>query len=336
MKCRFVKTVFYNEQNGYTVAVYATKENLPLSVISKLQIPGYRCFTAVGSYLPRNETVMVELRGEWKKGKYGVQLSVSESEEILPSTAEGIENYLGSGLLKGVGPSTAKRIVEKYGEETFDVLENHPEYLLDIPGITEDKLKTALECYEASRGIRDIVAFLTPFGVSPNKAVKIYRKYGSLAVKRVKENPYCLTKIHGFGFKTADAIAKHLGFAADNTLRVIEGTAHTVSELCAAGGHLFVPLDKLVKSSLKLLNSGYPNNPVSEDDIARALYRLVSTERIVKESDRIYPYESYAAEKSTAERAAKFLKQPISLLGSEKMINSLENELHILLSPQQR
>lgn len=95
MKCRFVKTVFYNEQNGYTVAVYETKENLPLSVISKLQIPGYRCFTAVGSYLPRNETVMVELEGDWKKGKYGVQFSVNESEEILPSTVEGMKSTKG-------------------------------------------------------------------------------------------------------------------------------------------------------------------------------------------------------------------------------------------------
>lgn len=336
LKCRFVKLLYSNAANGYTVAVYATKDSLPLSVVSRYTYPGHRCFTAVGTFLPCSDAVEVEMEGEWQTGKYGMQLRVNGFQELLPSTAEGIENYLGSGLLKGIGPGTAAKIVARYGEKTFEVLEKRPEELLDIPGITPDRLKTALECYEASREIRDIVTFLTPFGVSANKAVKIYHAFGGGSAEKVKENPYVLTQIHGFGFKTADAVARHLGMEPDDPIRIKEGTAFALEEACMTDGHLFFPLEKLVRKAVKLLNDGYSTAPVTEDHIKNAVYRLVLDKRVVKDGNNLYTAEGYKAEADTAEAVAKLLDLPYSAVNVEARITALEHEFNVILSPQQR
>lgn len=336
LKCRFVKAVYTNAGNGYTVAVYATKGSIPISVTSRYSYPGHRCFTAVGNSLPCSDAVEVELEGKWQTGKYGMQFFVESFQEILPSTAEGIENYLGSGLLKGIGPSTAAKIVARYGEKTFEVLENRPEELLTIPGITPDRLKTALECYEASREIKDIVTFLSPFGVSPNKAVKIYRAFGGGSVEKVKKNPYILTAIYGFGFKSADAVARHLKLPPDDPMRVKEGTAFALEELCSSGGHLYFPLEKLIPKALKLLNNGFPKCPVTEEHVGNAVYRLVVDKRIVKDGENLYAAEEFAAETDTARAVAKLLDRPYSAVNLEGKITALEHEFGVILSPQQR
>lgn len=336
MRCRFVKKLFGSESSGYTVAVYGTRESIPMSVVSRYSLPGHRCFTAVGSGLPCNEAIEADLEGEWKTGKYGLQFHVSCHQEVLPSTAEGIESYLGSGLLKGFGPGIAARIVARFGEKSFEVLETQPEKLLEIPGITPDRLKTALECYEASRELRGIVAFLSPFGVTPNKAMKIYDVFGVDSVEKLKENPYLLTSIHGFGFKTADSIARHLGVPADDPQRIGEGVLYALEDACGSGGHVFFPVEKLVKRGVKLLNDDYEGTPVSEASVNEAIYRLVVKSRLVHEGECLYTTESYEAEVNTAADTAKLIAAAHSAEAVEGRITALERELHVILSPLQR
>ena len=210
--CKAIRQIYYNAGSGYTVASYMTNEDLPEEV-KKQKNGNYGIFQAFGTELPTNEGLDVELTGDWKPTKYGMQYSVSNFSVTMPTTKEGIRTYLSSSLIKGIGPAMAARIVETFGEDTLNVFNDSPEKLLQVKGITQKRLDDILEGYQKSSSIRELMMYLSPFGVTPAKASKIQEKFGPAAVMIVKEEPFRLCEVHGFGFLTVDQIAvkaKHL------------------------------------------------------------------------------------------------------------------------------
>ena len=180
MIAAYDKLIYFNEASKYTILRMRTDDpSVPEEARSQYTFRDRMLrFTAVGYGLPQTDSVKLEIEGDWKEGKYGLQLHVENWHELVPPTTEGLLNYLSSGLLKGIGESTARSIVQRFGTDTLDVLEYHPEKLLEIRGITEQKLEEIKTCYAESRAMRDIMELLTPFQVTPVTAMKIYQHFG--------------------------------------------------------------------------------------------------------------------------------------------------------------
>lgn len=188
--CRvtYESTIFYNEANKFSIIVVKTNDpRIPLQACNG-RYYGDRMlrFTAVGYELPRTKAVELELDGEWVESKYGYQLQVEQWQEIVPQTADGLLAYLGSGLIKGIGPKTAEDIVATFGPDTLNILDNEPEKLLQIRGITEGKLKDIEESYAESRVLRNLMSLLGPFKITPATALKIYQNFGPACVDILK------------------------------------------------------------------------------------------------------------------------------------------------------
>ena len=199
----FDRTVFYNPANRYAVLRMKTADiMIPEEARNPYKYSDHLIrFTAVGYDLPRTDTVKIELEGQWVKGKYGPQLQVERWKEIAPTTVQGIRNYLASGLLKCIGAKTADAIVERFGLRTLDVLEQTPELLLEIRGITPERLEEIKTNYAESKVMRELMTLLGPFQVTPNTAMKIYDYFGIEAVELLRESLYRLCAVPGFGFK---------------------------------------------------------------------------------------------------------------------------------------
>lgn len=254
--------VFNNESNGFTVA--EIKE-------------GKRLLTAVGCmpYLSPGETV--RLIGEWvTHPDYGKQLKVHSYNTVVPSTLNGIERYLASGLVEGVGPVTAKKIVERFGLDTLDIIQNHPDRLLEVPGIGPLKKEKICKSFGEQKEIREVMMFLQSYGISPNYSIKIYKMYGSQTISLIKDNPYRLARdISGIGFKTADRIAQSLGIAFDSPHRIRAGINYVLSQ-CAAMGHTYLPRQEVIASGSRLLQ-------VDEHLVENALVRSIMEGEVIQE-----------------------------------------------------
>ena len=249
-----IERIFYNAGNGYTVAAYQTEEELPKKIVrSHPGNTGY--FQAVGIELPTGDGVEVELDGDWKETKYGMQLDVSSFRICIPETTEGIKAYLASDMIKGIGPVTAERIVEKFGKKTLYIMENVPEKLLEVSGITESRLETIMEGYQKSRQLRELMVYLAPFGVTSNKLMRIQEHFGNNAYPIIKKNPFRLCEIKGFGFLTVDPIArKAKNFKADNPERIKAAILYVLQRAADEEGHLFLKSEEIVERSAELLN----------------------------------------------------------------------------------
>lgn len=261
--CEFIERTYYNPANGYTVASYYTKEELPQEI--RRQNPEYPGrFTAYGIELPVGEKLEVDLDGTWKNGKYGFQLDVSYFQVNIPKTEAGIKAYLSSSMIKGIGPVTARRIVEKFGKRTLYVLEHTPEKLLDISGISEAKLEEILSGYRKSTALRELMIYLAPFGVTTNKLEKIQEHFGESAYHIISEDPFRLCEIKGFGFLTVDPIAmKAKDFRPDNPLRIKAAISHVLQK-AEEEGHLFLTSGDIVAHAGDLLNNNKKNSHISK------------------------------------------------------------------------
>jgi len=314
IKCLHEKTLFCNEHTGYTVASYKVKsvsdENpIPLEAISKFKPKdGMIAFSAIGIRLPTAKDVEIDLNGKWVNGKYGLQLSVENCNVTRPKTTEGIASYLSSDLIKGIGEKTASAIVERFGEQTLELLDKSPRRLLEVPGITEKKLASIMEGYIQSVSLRDIMTELSSYGVSPKKAEKIFEIYGAQSVEIMKANPYTLCKIPGFGFKTVDVMALRNGMAINSPLRIAEGIVYALGR-SQQSGHLFLHRDDLCLESGKLLGISIAENTVIQD----VLLDLILKERLQEDTGRIYLPKNYTAERETARLAKAMIKaMPVS------------------------
>lgn len=233
--------IFRNETNGYTVGRLNTSDG-------DITIVGYAPFI--------NIEENVSLEGDLIfHDKYGEQFSFTSIKTVLPSTLKGIENYLSSGLIPSIGPKTAKKIVDRFGLDSLDIIQYNPERLKEVEGIGDKKLKRIVEAYDEQREIRDIMVYLQQYDISINNGIKIYKKYGTETIKVVSENPYRLSEdVHGIGFKTADNIAKKMGVNPDSPYRIEAGLKFVMME-CASEGHCYLPKEELINKTSKLLDA---------------------------------------------------------------------------------
>jgi exodeoxyribonuclease V alpha subunit len=223
--------------------------------------------TTIVGYIPYLiEGQNLKLHGQWiVHQKFGQQFKVENYEEVVPSTIVGIERYLASGVISGIGPVTARKIVEKFGEKTLEILDNEIDRLREIEGIGEKKIDVIQESYSRQREVKNIMVFLQTYGVTPNQCVKIFKRFGTESVYVVKQNPYILTgEISGIGFKTADKIARSLGVELNSPFRIGSGINYIINEFCALG-NTYMPLEHLIKEGKNILG-------VPEDEIEKILY----------------------------------------------------------------
>ena len=236
------RVTYYNEENGYTVA-----QVVPDGVDYTVTVVGNLAEVSAGECL--------RLHGEWTRhARYGRQFQVERYATVLPATAAGIEKYLGSGLIKGVGPVTARRIVRRFKLDTLQVIEEQPERLREVLGVGKKRVDLITRAWQEQKAIKEVMLFLQSHNVSTAHAVKIYKTYGDASIDVVRSDPYRLAKdIHGIGFLTADKIARELGLAHDSPQRVRAGIAYTLSQM-ADDGHVFAPQGELVHESIEILD----------------------------------------------------------------------------------
>lgn len=237
------RIIYRNEENGYGVARFKVKGRKdPISITGTL------------AAVCAGESLI--LFGSWTHHpRFGKQFQVDGFENVRPSTGRGIIKYLSSGLIKGIGPKIAEKLVDHFGEETLNVIDDDPAKLLEVPGIGEGRLREIARAWTMQKGIREVMVFLQGYGLGPGYSAKIYRHYGQEAIRLVKENPYRLSEdIFGIGFKTADRMALNLGVQKDSPYRIRAALGHLL-EQAAGEGHLCLPYPMLVRRSQEFLDS---------------------------------------------------------------------------------
>lgn len=299
MKLRGVveRITYQNPENGYTVLKCAVKNYNDL-------------VTVIGNLLDVNVGSVLLIDGNWKvDSKYGRQFVAESWEETLPATVFGIEKYLGSGLIKGVGPKFAKRIVGLFGTDTMDVIECDISRLKEVEGIGEKRIRQIHESWERQKEIKNVMLFLQDHGVSTSFAAKIYRQYGNDSIAKVKENPFRLADdIWGIGFKTADSIAEKLGIGKEAFVRLRSGIMYTLSSL-ADEGHVYSYKGQLIKRATELLEA-------EESSIVMTLDQMLADKDVISEpvseekGDAIYLPPFYYAEVGVAAKIRKLLQNP--------------------------
>jgi len=289
LRCVVERITFLNEENGYTVLKGKAKGHHEL-----VTVVGSMPSVVVGSVL--------SLQGYWKNdGKYGPQFTVESFEETLPATVYGIEKYLGSGLIKGIGPIFAKKIVNTLGTDTLEVIESDVDRLLEIRGIGKVRVDRVKKSWQEQKEIKNIMLFLQSYGVTTSHATKIFKTYGSDSIAIVKENPYKLADdIWGIGFKTADTIAEKLGVAKDAAVRLRSGLLYTLNKL-AEDGHCFAVSEQLFKAAADLLESqGEKLQPV--------LDQMAQAEDVIIEDEAIYLPPFYFSEIGVAKKVRTLIE----------------------------
>ena len=268
------RITFYNPENGYTVLRLRPEHETGTHAVPKSSLMYDGLATVVGNLPEVSPGEHLRLQGTWDRHpKHGSQFKAEVCEQTLPATVAGIQGYLGSGMIKGIGPRLAERIVGQFREDTFTVIEQHPERLLEVPGIGMDRTSRITAAWQEQKQVKEIMVFLHGHGVSTNLAVKIYKTYGDESLETVQKNPYQLERdIYGVGFKTADRIARALGLSVDHPSRIEAGIVFALNEMIN-DGHVYVPREILAQRGIKLLE-------VSPDLISPALDRLAQADRI--------------------------------------------------------
>lgn len=303
--------IFHNPSNKFCIVIVKTADtSVPAQARDKRRYGDHLIrFTAVGYEIPMTDAVELELDGEWVNGKYGMQLQVEQWREVVPKTKEGVLSYLGSGLIKGIGEKTAAEIVAKFGTNTLDVLEKNPERLLEVRGITENKLEDIRTSFAESRALRDIMTLLAPFKLTPKTALKIYQYFGPACLDILKKSPFELCQMPGFGFRRVDAIVRKTDNRPRDPMR-IRGALHcTLDEAKGKQGHLFLGREELRKAAFKMLNEKIPlpEMRVRPEEVEQELDAMILSGSVVSMRDSIYHPNAFAQEDETASRIARML-----------------------------
>ncbi|HOQ37443.1 MAG TPA: ATP-dependent RecD-like DNA helicase [Acetivibrio sp.] len=307
------RITFINEENGFCVI--------------KIKSKGFsELVTVVGNMASVNVGAVVSLKGEWKyDSKYGKQFCVYSYKETMPATIAGIEKYLGSGLIKGIGPVNAKRIVKVFGEDTIRVIEDEPERLIEVDGIGPKRIEMIRKAWQDQKEIKNVMLFLQSHGVSTAYAVKIFKTYGSDSIEIVKDNPYRLADdIWGIGFKTADRIAQAMGYDRESYQRIRSGIIYVLNEF-ANDGHCFARRTDLIKRSSEILEIG-------EEDIESAIKNMLEDKTVIMEyDDAIYLPPFYHSEVGVARRIAEIVrtKSKYCSYNPSEVIQSIQEECRI-------
>jgi exodeoxyribonuclease V alpha subunit len=285
--------------------------------VARIEIDGASSVTVVGAIFPVAEGEEIKVTGSWKTHpRYGLQFHVSHWEKVDPATIEAIEKYLGSGLIKGIGPMYAKRLVAAFGLDTLRVLSEEPLRILEVDGIGEVRARRIMQAWQDQRGMQDVMVFLQGHGVGASMALRIYRVFGSETVAQIKENPYVLAQeVHGIGFLLADRIASSIGIRGDFPLRLYAGVLHVMREF-ADQGHCFVPLETLKRNAAAILG-------VEEDPVDAAVAKLSAASKLVLqqvcdgEVTQVFLEELYHAERRVAAALDNLLSTASSLQGEK-------------------
>jgi len=324
------RITYINEENRFTIA--------------KVKVPGQRGLaTVVGNFMALTPGEVLTMKGEWTHHpRYGKQFKISHFKSQVPASVYGIRKYLGSGLIQGIGPVMAARIVKRFGEETLDIIENRLERLTEVQGIGKKRIAMIREAWAEQQEIREVMLFLQSHGVSSGYAAKIFKQYGRQSIQVVRENPYRLaTDILGIGFIIADSIAEKLGFEKDSELRAEAGILYVLHQLTHEG-HVYFPYEPLIEKCQKILQ-------VNREIILKGLGTIASDNRIVIEdvNDQIEKFrennkEVYLAtlhlcEASIAQRLRTLISVPKSIrkIDADKAIEWLQNQLPMTLATLQ-
>jgi len=324
------RITYTNEESGYTVArvkVYGRKDLV----------------TVIGNIVNPTPGEIVSMKGEWgNHPKYGEQFKVVFCQSTTPATVYGIEKYLGSGLVKGIGPVMAKRIVKKFKEETLNVIEKEIQRLADIEGIGRKRIGMIKKAWDEQKEMRSIMVFLQSHGVSSGYSAKIYKQYGNESIQFVKENPYRLaTDVFGIGFVTADKIAQNIGFARDSEFRAEAGILHVLHEMTDEG-HVYYPYESLIEKCREILD-------IDREIIVKAIGTIAEDQRIVIEDinhgieafrenhKAVYLAGYHVAETSLSTRLKMLIHAPktIRKIDSGKAVQWVQEKLVIVLADRQ-
>lgn len=323
------RVTYTNDENGYTIA--------------KLKVYGQRdLVTIVGNLMSPTPGEIIKMRGEWANHpKYGEQFKIIHYKTSVPASVFGIQKYLGSGLIKGIGPVMAKIITGRFGKKTLDIIEEEIERLIEVEGIGEKRIGMIQKAWEAQKEIREVMLFLQSHGVTSGYATKIFKQYGDRSIQVVKENPYRLaTDIFGIGFITADRIAEKLGFDKHSELRAEAGVLYVLNQL-SDDGHVYYPYDDLIDKSIEILE-------VERETIVQAMEVLSQEDRIIIEDLKgnvllsetrkaVYLAKFHVSETGVSNRLASLIKAPKSIrkIKTEKAIEWVKKQLSILLAKKQ-
>ena len=326
------RVTFHAPESGYTVA--------------RLKVAQARdLVTIVGTFPSITAGQTLRLAGFWRDHpKYGQQYQVTRAEETKPATLTGLEKYLGSGLIKGVGPVTAKRIVAHFGVDTLEIIEEHIERLVEVSGIGRKRITMIQSAWAAQKAIKEVMLFLQSHAVSTTYAIKIYKQYGDKAIEVVSTNPYQLASdIYGIGFITADTIARNLGIAPDSDERYQAGVLHLLSQ-ASEDGHCFLPRAVLVEKAGEQL--ALPDAPVDPTRIETLLDQMAEKKELIVEpgcgdlaSGQVcYAPAFYHTEVSLAMRLSTFARIPVAidLPRVQRWIDGYTQKKGITLSAEQR
>ncbi len=322
------RVTYTNEENGYTIArvkVYGRGELV----------------TVVGTILRPVPGEIIRMKGEWANHpKYGEQFKIVHYKTLVPASVYGIEKYLGSGLIKGIGPVMAKRIVKRFGEDTLATIEGGIDRLSEVEGIGAKRIKMIKKAWEEQKEIREVMLFLQTHGVSSAYATKIFKQYGQLSIPVVKENPYRLaTEIFGIGFVTADRIAEKMGFPRDSEQRAEAGILYVLQQV-SDEGHAYYPYEALLVKCGEILG-------VEPDVIAKAFGTIALEGKIViedlndgayKENNKaVYLAKYHRSETGIAERLKALTAAPRSLrpIDTDPALQWVQRRLDIRLAPKQ-
>ncbi len=300
--------VFKNEDNGYTIA-HLVNENDEIVVV------GCMPTLAIGE--------SIEVEGKWVNHKiYGTQFEVNSFMPVTPSSLEGIYVYLSSGMIHGIGEKMAKRIIDKFGVDTLEVIQNSPEKLQEVEGIGSKKVKQIVKSYEEDRELRNIIIQLSPFGITPNYCLKIYKKYKSSAIEVINKNPYQLAEdIRGIGFKVADSIASKIGIDKNSKDRICQGILYTLNK-SLSNGHTYLPEHVLIQDSEKLLEL---NGEILKECVMMLVYNQKIHIEKVNNENLIYLMPYYLAENGVCSQIVK-----LSQYEFEDLKIDIDNEINVL------
>lgn len=307
------RITYTNEENGFSVI--------------KIKSKGFSdLVTVVGKMAGINVGSVVNLQGSWKvDSKYGKQFTVEGYNESVPATITGIEKYLGSGLIKGIGPVNARRIVRQFKEDTIRIIEEEPDRLVEVEGIGQKRVDMIKEAWQEQKEIKNVMLFLQSQGVATSYAVKIYKTYGNESIKLVRENPYRLADdIWGIGFKTADQIARKLGYDLNSYQRCRAGLIYVLNQL-ANEGHCFAKNEQLIKMTIEILE-------IDSETIGQAIKRMLEEKSIIaEEEDVLYLPPFYYSEIGVAEKIKELISKEskFNCLKVPEIIDQVQKENRI-------
>lgn len=314
------KIVYRNNENGYIIAKISLEKDED------------KLTTIVGNMASVNIGEDYELKGEWvNNSKYGWQFNFKDYQLILPTSLLGLKRYLSSGLIKGVGPSTADKIVKYFGDKTLEVLENDLQRLTEVEGIAEKKMEIISKSWEQQKEIKRVMIFLQSYQITTGYAVKIYKTYGNTAIEKLKENPYQLVDdVFGIGFKIADRIAQNLGIEPASPARIKAGIKYILNELTNQG-HCYGIINEIIDKSSELLE-------VEKLLVEKTLDVLKNNQEIILQEDRVWLPFYYFAELGVSKKLIELVRFPQQLINLDvpKKIKYLEKKYDISFAEEQK